>query len=152
MAHILGAIVINMAVSNNRGGPPKWMVKIMENPINPRMTLGGENPHYFRFNIHMDQPKNCLRRLSWEEEELDIELLNDAGIQAAKARPGWCWRELQNVVFFFVQVTYILPLVFGMLWGIVVVTKRRNHWGIFCDSPVLFPGSGVLYSFLLEFG
>ena len=101
MAHILGAIVINMAVSNNRGGPPKWMVKIMENPINPRMTLGGENPHYFRFNIHMDQPKNCLRRLSWEEEELDIELLNDAGIQAAKARPGWCWRELQNVVFFF---------------------------------------------------
>ena len=23
----------NMGVSKNRGGPPKWMVKIMENPI-----------------------------------------------------------------------------------------------------------------------
>ena len=25
--------VLNMGVSKNRGGPPKWMVKIMENPI-----------------------------------------------------------------------------------------------------------------------
>ena len=32
-----------MGVSKNRGGPPKWMVKIMENPINPWM-IWGENP------------------------------------------------------------------------------------------------------------
>ena len=27
-------------VSRNRGGPPKWMVKIMENPMNKWMILG----------------------------------------------------------------------------------------------------------------
>ena len=25
--------LLHMGVSKNRGGPPKWMVKIMENPI-----------------------------------------------------------------------------------------------------------------------
>ena len=26
-------MMVYMGVSNNRGGPPEWMVKIMENPI-----------------------------------------------------------------------------------------------------------------------
>ena len=39
-----------MSVSKNRGGPPKWMVKIMENPIKMD-DLGGKptilgNPPY----------------------------------------------------------------------------------------------------------
>ena len=37
---------VNMGVSRNRG-IPKWMVKIMENPINPWM-IWGDFPHYFR--------------------------------------------------------------------------------------------------------
>ena len=36
-------------VSKNRGGPPKWMVKIMENPIK-KGWFGGKTP-YFR-NLH----------------------------------------------------------------------------------------------------
>ena len=32
-----------MGVSKNRGGPPKWMVKIMENPIKMD-DLGGTTP------------------------------------------------------------------------------------------------------------
>ena len=39
-----------MGVSKNRG-TPKWMVKIMENPINPWM-IWGENPTIFG-NIQM---------------------------------------------------------------------------------------------------
>ena len=35
-----------MGVSKNRGFSPKWMVKIMENPINPWMIWG--KTHYFR--------------------------------------------------------------------------------------------------------
>ena len=41
----------DMGVSKNRGGPPKWMVKIMENPIKMD-DLGGKNP-YFWFNTHI---------------------------------------------------------------------------------------------------
>ena len=119
--HMLGAIAINMGVSNNRGRPPKWWFIFMENPIHPRMTLGGKKTIIFRFNIQkrtkqLPPSPSCL---SWEEEELDIELLNDAGIQAAKARSLVVLEDSYDVVFFFVQVTYILPLVFGMLWGIV---------------------------------
>jgi len=33
------------------GKPPKWMVKIMENPINPWM-IWGENPLFLE-NIHI---------------------------------------------------------------------------------------------------
>ena len=33
-----------MDVSKNRGGPPEWMVKIMENPMNKWMICGY---HYF---------------------------------------------------------------------------------------------------------
>ncbi len=32
--------LLYMDVSKNRGGPPKWMVKIMENPINKWMIWG----------------------------------------------------------------------------------------------------------------
>ena len=35
---------IHMGVSKNKGGPPKWMVKIMENPMNKWMIWGY---HYF---------------------------------------------------------------------------------------------------------
>ena len=37
--------------SKNRGGPPKWMVKIMENPISKWM-IWGAHP-YFWFNTHI---------------------------------------------------------------------------------------------------
>ena len=43
----------------NRGKTPKWMVKIMENPINMD-DLGGKNP-YFWFNT-----QNHLSRESRE--------------------------------------------------------------------------------------
>ena len=51
----------NMDVSKNRG-TPKWMVKIMENPIKMD-DLGGKTP-YFWFNTHMknlrsNPPKAC---------------------------------------------------------------------------------------------
>ena len=36
----------NMGVSKNRGGPPKWMVKIMGNPI--KMDDLGGKTHYSR--------------------------------------------------------------------------------------------------------
>ena len=39
-----------MGVSKNRGGPPKWMVKIMESPINPWM-IWGENPLFLETPI-----------------------------------------------------------------------------------------------------
>ena len=39
-----------MGVSKNRGGPPKWMVKIMENPI--KMGWFGGKPTIFG-NIHI---------------------------------------------------------------------------------------------------
>ena len=43
----------NMGVSKNRGIlPPKWMVKIMENPIKMD-DLGGKNPPLFFGNTHM---------------------------------------------------------------------------------------------------
>ena len=35
-----------MGVSKNRGGPPKWMVKIMEKPLLKLMIRG--KTHYFR--------------------------------------------------------------------------------------------------------
>ena len=35
-----------VGVSKNRGGPPKWMVKIMENPI--KMDDSGGKPHHLR--------------------------------------------------------------------------------------------------------
>ena len=38
-------IIQYMDVSKNRGGPPKWMVKIMENPI--KMDDLGGFSHYF---------------------------------------------------------------------------------------------------------
>ncbi len=41
----------DMDVSKNRGGPPKWMVKIMENLIEMRW-FGGKH-HYFWFNTHI---------------------------------------------------------------------------------------------------
>ena len=34
-----------MGISKNRGGPPKWMVKIMENPIKID-DLGGCSPYF----------------------------------------------------------------------------------------------------------
>jgi len=37
--------------SKNRGGPPKWMVKIMENPLKKMDDLGGK-PTIFG-NIHI---------------------------------------------------------------------------------------------------
>ena len=40
----------NMGVSKNRGGPPKWMVKIMENLI--KMDDLGGKPTIFG-NIHI---------------------------------------------------------------------------------------------------
>ena len=40
----------DMDVSKNRGGPPKWMVKIMETPI--RMDDLGGKPTIFG-NTHM---------------------------------------------------------------------------------------------------
>ena len=40
-----------MGVSKNRGGPPKWMVKIMENPI--KMGWFGGKTHYFRKHPHL---------------------------------------------------------------------------------------------------
>ena len=39
-----------MGVSKNRGFPPKWMVKIMENPIKHRIIWG--ETHYFRKHPH----------------------------------------------------------------------------------------------------
>ena len=47
--------VTHMDVSKNRGGPPKWMVKIMENPIIKIDDLGGfpyifGNTHIFPLN------------------------------------------------------------------------------------------------------
>ena len=33
--------------------PPKWMVKIMENPMNKWDDLGGISPTYFRKGIHI---------------------------------------------------------------------------------------------------
>ena len=39
-----------MGVSKNRGGPPKWMVKIMENPI--KMDDLGGKPSIFG-NTHI---------------------------------------------------------------------------------------------------
>ena len=37
-----------------RGNPPKWMVKIMENPMNKWDDFGGPGKHpYFWFNTHM---------------------------------------------------------------------------------------------------
>ena len=41
----------NMGVSKNRGGPPKWMVYFMENPI--KMDYLGGNTHIFG-NTHMN--------------------------------------------------------------------------------------------------
>ena len=43
---------VYLEVSKNRGGPPKWMVKIMENPIKMDDLEG--NPHYFRKHPHVD--------------------------------------------------------------------------------------------------
>ena len=40
----------DMGVSKNRGGPPKWMVKIMEKPIDPWM-IWGENPLFSETSI-----------------------------------------------------------------------------------------------------
>ncbi len=36
-----------MGVSKNRGGPPKWMVKIMENPMNKWM-IWGAHPYIWK--------------------------------------------------------------------------------------------------------
>ena len=44
--------VSNLGVSKNRGGPPKWMVKIMENPMKLD-DLGGK-PSYFRKHPNRD--------------------------------------------------------------------------------------------------
>ena len=46
-----------MGISKNRGiSPPKWMVKIMENPI--KMDDLGGNPHYFRKHPNLKRQKN----------------------------------------------------------------------------------------------
>ena len=39
-----------MGVEPKIGGfsPPKWMVKIMENPMNKWMILGGKNPYFWK--------------------------------------------------------------------------------------------------------
>ena len=45
-----------MGVSKNRGGPPKWMVKLMENPIKIRdlgVPLFSETPIYIYKCIHV---------------------------------------------------------------------------------------------------
>ena len=47
-----------MGVSKNRGGPPKWMVNIMENPLK-MVDLGGK-PTIFG-NIHINR---CVCRIS----------------------------------------------------------------------------------------
>ena len=63
-----------MGVSKNRGGPPKWMVKIMENPI--KMDDLGEplfleTPIYIHiicsFFIHESLPTSVMeqRFVSW---------------------------------------------------------------------------------------
>ena len=36
-----------MGVSKNRGGPPKWIVKIMENPIKVD-DLGVAHPYFWK--------------------------------------------------------------------------------------------------------
>ena len=41
-----------MGSSKNRGGPPKWMVKIMEKPIKKWMIWGGFPTPIFG-NIHI---------------------------------------------------------------------------------------------------
>ena len=50
-------VVYYTDVSKNRGGPPKWMVKIMENPMNKLMIWGVfpiflETPIYGLLNLH----------------------------------------------------------------------------------------------------
>ena len=49
--HFLAETVLNVGVSKNRG-TPKWMVKIMDNPIKNGM-IWGENPLFFG-NIHVE--------------------------------------------------------------------------------------------------
>ena len=54
-----------MDVSKNRGGPPNWMVKILENPIKMD-DLGGTPPIFFKENmvqspwVHAAQQKWAL--------------------------------------------------------------------------------------------
>ena len=49
-----------MGVSKNRGGPPKWMVKVMENPINPWM-IWGENPLFRKHPYEVSPKLNCCK-------------------------------------------------------------------------------------------
>ena len=51
-SNLVYSIYIYIGVSKNRGGSPKWMVKIMENPMNKWMIWGEFSP-YFCFNTHM---------------------------------------------------------------------------------------------------
>ena len=60
---------IHMGVSKNRGGPPKWMVKRMENPIKMD-DLGGKPPIFGNIHVY------CLKRtntqaLSIQETPVD---------------------------------------------------------------------------------
>ena len=50
--------LVNMGVSKNRGGPPKWMVKIMENPMNDWM-IWGKSPYFWRAT-HMTNEKDQI--------------------------------------------------------------------------------------------
>ena len=49
--HINHSCRVNMGVSENRGGPPKWMVKTMEHPF-WNGWFGGENPLFSETSIY----------------------------------------------------------------------------------------------------
>ena len=141
-----------MGLSKNRG-TPKWMVKIMENPMNKWMIWGFS--HYFWFNTQIYHPtiwgfhtfiffdQNVDQRPSffrwwWTRQELALLWIKRCG---SISRPGKGNLSLAFLVFFFEFVVgkggrwVSLPKTMVSWW----VRKEKIHYNCKkanCCSPL----------------
>ena len=82
----------NMGVSKN-GGTPKWMVKIMENPMNKWM-IWGENPLFSETSICFSRKLHSFLETLWLSPTLrppPVRVL--VGSPKRDILEAWCWRN-----------------------------------------------------------
>ena len=83
--------------------PPKWMVKIMENPMNKWDDLGGISPTYFRKGIHillcvMGLQSGCDSPTVFNSLICEIRSILIPGRWTRKRRPGSVWSRFLGLV------------------------------------------------------
>ena len=85
--------VHHLGVSKNRGIlPPKWMVKIMENPMNKWMIWGyhyfWKHPFLAKFNLDVAPSQDAIEGLGWDSL-LIFHHFSPEGKMAGKKTPGF---------------------------------------------------------------